>query len=72
MLASCLLSRSSSIISRRASSTVNTLNFDLPDELKDLQQAMRVFVKNEVIPKAAHYDKTMEYPWVLFSFKFKL
>jgi len=54
-------------LGRRASSTAATLNFDLPDELRDLQQAMRIFVKNEVVPKAAQYDKTMEYPWEIIK-----
>ncbi|KAE9546093.1 hypothetical protein FO519_010695, partial [Halicephalobus sp. NKZ332] len=63
MLASSSLFHSVLTLGRRTLSTATSLNFDLSDEMKDLQQAMRVFVKNEVVLKAAHYDKTMEYPW---------
>ncbi|KAE9547764.1 hypothetical protein FO519_009020, partial [Halicephalobus sp. NKZ332] len=67
MLASSLLSRSVLAVGRRASSTAANMSFDLPDEMKDLQQAMRVFVKNEIVPTAAQYDKTMEYPWEIIK-----
>lgn len=38
------------------------LNFSLSDEQKQLQDLARKFAKEEVIPKAAHHDKTGEYP----------
>jgi acyl-CoA dehydrogenase len=38
------------------------LNFDFSDEQKQLIDMTRKFVKDEIIPKAAHYDETGEYP----------
>lgn len=37
--------------------------FTLSDEQKALQQTARDFARNEIAPKAAHYDETGEYPW---------
>ncbi|XP_053623828.1 medium-chain specific acyl-CoA dehydrogenase, mitochondrial isoform X4 [Plodia interpunctella] len=37
--------------------------FELNDEQKALQDLARKFTKEEIIPNAAHYDKTGEYPW---------
>lgn len=37
--------------------------FELNDEQKALQDLARKFTKEEIIPMAAHYDKTGEYPW---------
>ncbi|MBY0471205.1 acyl-CoA dehydrogenase family protein [bacterium] len=39
------------------------MNFGLTDEQKQLQEMARKFTKDEIIPKAAHYDATGEYPW---------
>ena len=36
---------------------------ELSDTQRELQQLARKFTKEEIIPKAAEYDKTMEYPW---------
>lgn len=36
---------------------------ELNDEQKQLQEAVRKFTKEEIIPVAAHYDRTMEFPW---------
>lgn len=38
------------------------INFSLSDEQKQLQDMARKFAKEEIIPKAAHHDKTGEYP----------
>jgi acyl-CoA dehydrogenase len=38
------------------------INFSLSDEQKQLQELARKFTKDEVIPKAAHHDKSGEYP----------
>jgi len=38
------------------------LSFDLSDELKEMQQVARKFTQEEIIPKAAHYDKTGDFP----------
>ncbi|XP_013138214.1 PREDICTED: probable medium-chain specific acyl-CoA dehydrogenase, mitochondrial isoform X2 [Papilio polytes] len=37
--------------------------FELNDEQKALQDLARKFTKEEIIPSAAQYDKTGEYPW---------
>ncbi|KAI5631859.1 hypothetical protein NE865_15418 [Phthorimaea operculella] len=37
--------------------------FELSEDQKALQDLARKFTKEEVIPQAAHYDKTGEYPW---------
>jgi len=39
------------------------LNFELNDEQKQLKETAIRFTKDEIIPRAAHYDKTMEFPW---------
>lgn len=36
---------------------------ELDDEQKALQDLARKFTREEIIPTAAHYDKTGEYPW---------
>lgn len=36
---------------------------DLTQEQKEIQLLARKFAREQVIPKAAEYDKTMEYPW---------
>ncbi|MGZ3707285.1 MAG: acyl-CoA dehydrogenase family protein [Bdellovibrionota bacterium] len=38
------------------------LNFSLSDDQKQLQDLARKFAKEEIIPKAAHHDKSGEYP----------
>lgn len=38
-------------------------DLELSDEQRQLQDAVKKFVKEEIIPVAAHYDRTMEYPW---------
>jgi acyl-CoA dehydrogenase len=38
------------------------LNFSLSDEQKQLQELAKKFAKEEIIPKAAHHDKTGEFP----------
>lgn len=37
--------------------------FDLTDEQKEIQELARKFSREEIVPKAAEYDRTMEYPW---------
>lgn len=42
----------------------NGLNFsELNDEQKEMQNLARKFTAEEIIPTAAEYDRTMEYPW---------
>ncbi len=37
-------------------------NFALSEEQKEFQQVARKFARNEIIPRAAHHDRTGEYP----------
>ncbi|XP_014778523.1 medium-chain specific acyl-CoA dehydrogenase, mitochondrial [Octopus bimaculoides] len=39
------------------------VNFLLTEDQKDMQQLARKFAREEIIPVAAHHDKTGEYPW---------
>lgn len=41
----------------------NGMWFELSDTQKELQNLARKFSREEIIPKAAEYDRTMEYPW---------
>jgi len=36
---------------------------ELSAEQKEIQELARKFTRDEIIPKAAEYDRTMEYPW---------
>lgn len=48
-------------VSQRLNST--GYNFGLSDEQKEIQDLARKFAREEIVPAAAHYDKTGEYPW---------
>ncbi|XP_040359366.1 probable medium-chain specific acyl-CoA dehydrogenase, mitochondrial isoform X2 [Ixodes scapularis] len=37
--------------------------FELSDEQREYQNLARKFAREEIIPKAAHHDKTGEFPW---------
>ncbi len=39
--------------------------FELSDQQKEFQAVGRKFAREEIIPVAAEYDKTGEYPWPL-------
>lgn len=39
------------------------LSFQLTEQQKDIQDLARKFTREEIVPRAAHYDRTMEYPW---------
>jgi acyl-CoA dehydrogenase len=43
------------------------ISFDINDEQKAFQEMARKFVAEEVIPVAAEYDRTMEYPQPIFE-----
>lgn len=63
----------SKVIKGRLSSSASSgLNFDLSDEQRQIQETALKFAKEEIIPKAAHYDKTGEYPWDLIKRAFSL
>jgi len=40
---------------------------DFSSEQKQLQQAVGKFTAEEIIPKAAHYDQTMKFPWEIIK-----
>lgn len=44
-----------------------SVNFSLTDEQKMIQQLARDFARNEIAPKAEHYDQTHEYPWPIIK-----
>lgn len=46
---------------------MRNISFDLSDEQKEFQEVARKFTREEIIPNAAHYDKTGEYPWELIK-----
>ena len=48
------------------------LLIELNDMQKELQQMVRKFAREEILPKAAHYDKTMEYPWEIVKRAYEL
>lgn len=48
------------------------LNFDLSEQQKQIQDLTLKFAKEEVIPRAAHYDKTGEYPLDLIKRSYEL
>lgn len=39
------------------------INFRLGDEQLQIQEVARKFTRDEIIPVAAHHDRTGEYPW---------
>lgn len=43
------------------------INFQLSEEQVALQDLAKKFGKEEIAPKAAHYDQTMEYPWPIIK-----
>src|SRR5258707_9945173 len=43
------------------------MNFDLSDEQRAIRDVCRDFAQNEVVPKAAHYDETCEFPYDLVA-----
>ncbi len=41
----------------------DSVNFHLSEEHQMIQKLARDFARNEIAPKAEHYDRTHEYPW---------
>lgn len=54
---------------KRWSSTASTggFNFSLTDEQREMQALARKFTREEIIPKAAEYDKSGEFPWEIIK-----
>ncbi|KAK9882790.1 hypothetical protein WA026_023304 [Henosepilachna vigintioctopunctata] len=42
-------------------------NFALNDTQKEIQELARKFSREEIVPIAAHHDRTGEYPWDIFK-----
>lgn len=43
------------------------LGFELSEEQQGIEDLARKFAREEILPKAAHYDKTGEFPWDIFK-----
>lgn len=44
--------------------TTNTgICFELSNDQREFQELARKFTKEEIIPKAAYYDRNCEFPW---------
>lgn len=46
-----------------AASQIRCLSFELTEQQSDIKQLARKFSREEIVPRAAHHDRTMEYPW---------
>ena len=42
-------------------------SFELSDTQKEMQETAQKFVRDEIIPVAAEYDRTGEYPWAIIK-----
>ncbi|TKR61893.1 hypothetical protein L596_028943 [Steinernema carpocapsae] len=63
MLSKKLLQKATLAAPRRLNSTSSGLNFEFNDEQKALREMAQKFVREEIIPVAAEYDRTGKYPW---------
>jgi butyryl-CoA dehydrogenase len=43
------------------------VNFDLTDEQREIRGTVRDFAQGEIVPRAAHYDETGEFPYDLVA-----
>ena len=43
------------------------MNFDLTDEQREIRGTVRDFAQGEIVPRAAHYDETGEFPYDLVA-----
>uniref|UniRef100_A0A023FVN4 Putative medium-chain acyl-coa dehydrogenase n=1 Tax=Amblyomma parvum TaxID=251391 RepID=A0A023FVN4_AMBPA len=46
--------------------------FELSEEQKEYQNLARKFSREEILPKAAHYDRTGEFPWDIIKKAFEV
>ena len=58
-----LASRLFQNLPRATANLARNLSFELTDTQREIQQTALQFAKDVIIPKASHYDKTMEFPW---------
>ena len=54
-------------LAKSAYSSSTGFNFRLSDDQKALKDLARKFAREEIAPKAAHYDRTGEFPWDLLK-----
>lgn len=57
---------------RSAAAASTGLNFSFTEEQEEFRQLARKFAREEMIPVAAHHDKTGEYPWEIVRKAFNL
>ncbi|CAD7080767.1 unnamed protein product [Hermetia illucens] len=53
--------------SSAAASAPGSPCFSLSDEQREMQDVARKFAREEILPRAAHHDKTGEYPWEIIK-----
>jgi len=60
-----LINTASKLATRSASSTPSAggISFHITDDQKSFLELAEKFTREEIIPKAAHHDRTGEYPW---------
>jgi len=58
---------SSSSLNQTAPGAPSGLNFTVTEEQQEFLDLADQFTKNEIIPNAAHYDNTGEYPWPILK-----
>ncbi|XP_046390177.1 probable medium-chain specific acyl-CoA dehydrogenase, mitochondrial isoform X1 [Ischnura elegans] len=59
----CLRAFSTTSASSSEAKHANGYAFELNETQREFQELARKFTREEIIPKAAEYDKTMAYPW---------
>jgi len=71
---SIIQGKKSSYLQKRMFSSGNSLgvSFDLTEEQAEMQMLARNFTKEQIIPKAAHHDRTGEYPHEIIKKAFDL
>lgn len=58
---------SQTIITKSSYASATGFNFKLTPEQQALKDLARKFSREEIAPKAAHYDQTGEFPWDLLK-----
>ena len=54
------------------SSSARNISFNLNDQQTEILETTRKFTLDEVVPTAAHYDETGDYPWEVLQKAFDL
>jgi len=63
---------SSFSVPKDASKLAAAFGFELSEEQKHIQETARKFAREEVLPKAAHHDRTGEFPWDIAKKAFEI